>query len=143
MELEDGTIVPARPRRGPDELKAYCGYDVRDGVAPMRRKGVKANWNPVARKRVWLCASKCVVVGAGGPYRDIYDIERKYLEAATHSVPCVRCGPSGKPARIGSDLNDGHKHARALRKVGQQILIDLFVESKRLYEVNGWLDEAA
>jgi hypothetical protein len=143
IELDDGTVEVARPRRGPDELKAYVGMDVRDGKAPARRKGVKMNWNGKARMRLYLVAAKCVQVGHGGRYREVYDIEREYLTDAVHRLPCERCGPSGKPAAIGSALSDGHKHARAIRKVAQAILIDLFVESKRLYEVNGWLAEEA
>jgi hypothetical protein len=139
ITYDDGSVEAARPRRGPDELKAYCGMDVRDGAAPTRRKGVKANWNAVARKRLWLVSESCMK--AGGPYREVYDDEREHYADAVHDRPCVRCGPSGKPAKIGSPLNDGHKHARALRKVGQTILIDLYRESERIYQDRGWLKE--
>lgn len=139
IETEDGITEEARPRRGPDELKAYCGMDVRDGQAPIRRRGVKANWNAKARMRLYLVAASCVKTGAGGHYRHVYDLARKQYDEATHSLPCVRCGPSGKPAKIGSPLNPGHQHARALRKISQTILKDLFQESRRIYEQNGWL----
>lgn len=134
----DGTVEPARPRRGPDELKAYCGYDVRDGRAPARKKGVKANWNATARMRLYLVTESCMKTGVGGPYRKVYDAEREYLVDAEHSLACPRCGPKGKPALPGSPLSKGHAHARALRKVGQQILIDLYCESRRIYQENGW-----
>jgi hypothetical protein len=135
----DGTVEPARPRRGPDELKAYCGMDVRDGQAAARRKGQRVNWNPTARMRTYLVSESCMK--QDGRYREIYDIEREYLADATHARACVRCGPAGHPALPGSPLSDAHKHARALRKISQAILVDLWVESKRLYEVNGWPTE--
>jgi hypothetical protein len=123
------------------QLWAYCGYSVERvnghgrldthdraavGVAPHRRKGQQGNWNPDARKRAWLIAGSCIK-HAASPYRPVYDAGReKYLEAK-HEVPCPQCGPAGKPAQSGSDLSDGHKHARALRLVAKAVLKDLWI----------------
>lgn len=63
---------------------------------------------------------------ARSPYRDVYDQARAHYADALHKEPCVRCGPSGKPALAGSPLSDKHKLARALRKVGKEILKDLW-----------------
>ena len=148
------------------ELWAYCGYHVISqpwdetqrrladnngatsailgaqaqfrtaGVAPHRRKHERANWNDAARMRAHLVAESCVKQPAGTRYRDVYDAARaKYREAA-HAVTCVRCGPKGKPALIGSPLSLGHQHARGLRAVAKEILRDLWIESKRLSEVS-------
>ena len=126
------------------ELWAYCGYHVIDGEAPKRRKGEKINWNPDAKMRVHLIADKCVQLDgvpdkkgrprAFSPYRVVYDDDRKWYADAVHEKPCVRCGPSGKPAQIGSELSDGHKHARALRAVSKDFLKDLWRESQKYHE---------
>lgn len=104
-------------------------------TAPKRTRGQKANWNDEARKRAWLIATSCVKTSADARYRSIYDDTRaKYTDAA-HTAPCVRCGPSGKPAAQGSPLSDGHKHARALRAIAKAVLKDLWVEARRLHGV--------
>jgi hypothetical protein len=128
---DNGVEEPARPRRGPDELKAYCGYNVVNGESPRYRKGVKANWNPEARMRLFLITESCLK--AQGYYADVYYQEKEVYADATHKMACARCGPSGKPALPGSPISDGHRHGRGLKKVGQQILIDLWVESRRLH----------
>lgn len=110
------------------ELWAYCGLHVMDGEAPKRRKGEKANWNAEAKKRVWLIAQSCIKQ-ARSPYRKVYDDTRAKYADAIHEKPCARCGPSGKPAQIGTDLNDGHKHARAIRAMCKAILLDLWIEA--------------
>jgi len=45
-------------------------------------------------------------------------------------VPCVRCGPSGKPALPGSDWSAGHRHADALRVTAKEILKGLWLASR-------------
>lgn len=133
-----------RPRRGPAELWAYCGY----APGQRRQRGQRANWNAEAKMRAWLIAESCVKqAGAGGamtesspndrarrpsPYRAVYDRARAKHAEAVHDAPCARCGPSGKPAQPDSPLSDGHKHARALREVAKAVLRDLFLEAKRL-----------
>lgn len=73
------------------------------------------------------------VVKAGGPWREIYDRRKVATEGRVHVVPCVRCGPSGKPAQPGSEWSKGHRHADALRVLSKEILKGLWTESKRLY----------
>lgn len=123
------------------------------GVAPKRQKGQRANWSTVAKTRAYLVAEGVVKatirklpgVDDGGGYdfahreastplgRVYLDTRAKYADAI-HKVPCVRCGPSGKPAPAGSPLSDGHKHARAMRAVSKEVLKELWRESKRLHE---------
>lgn len=125
-----------RPRRGPAELWAYCGYDVRQrtsgaqdanadnaspagqnrpdppcataaGEAPRRRKGQRANWNTHARTRAYLIAESCMKA-SGGDYRAVYDHGRtKY-----------------------ADLPKGHAHNRALRLVAKAVLRDIWIEAR-------------
>lgn len=119
--------VEDRPR-SVRELWAYCGFGVIDGQAPKKQKGQRVNWNPDARMRVWLIASGSIRF-ATSPYRKIYDDTRAKYADAVHEHVCVRCGPSGKPAQIGSPLSDGHKHARAIRRIAKEVLLDLWIEA--------------
>jgi hypothetical protein len=103
------------------------------GVAPRRQRGQTSNWSEDARKRAWLIVQS--VIKSGGPWREVYDARKATTEGKLHAVPCVRCGPKGKPAPVGSPLSDGHRHADAIRITAKAILKALWVESKRLHEV--------
>jgi hypothetical protein len=139
--------VHNRPRKL-RELRKYCGVhgpdtaaqsphdsqlDLGGGVAPSRKRGQKVDWNANARMRLWNVANPATWQRKS-PYREVYDKARAKYADAIHNNPCVRCGPKGKPAQPGSDLSDGHKHARALRSVMQEILNDLWREAKRIHE---------
>lgn len=128
----DPIIEPVNRPRTVSELWSYCGYGVNDGEAPRHRKGVQGNWNDAARMRAWNIAGSCLK--AQGHYADVYYATREHYADAVHARDCVRCGPKGKPAKAGSPLSDGHKHARALRKVSKEFLKDIWLESKRLHE---------
>lgn len=105
------------------------------GVAPKRTRGQQSNWSETARKRVWVIAS-AMPKFPGGHYEKVYRQAREKYADATHSTECFRCGPSGKPAPVGSDLSDGHKHARAIRIVAKELLKDIWRESRDLYDTN-------
>lgn len=137
-----------RPRRL-RELYAFCGMNVVGtsahssgdsqswtgaGSAPTKQRGERVTWNPDARMRLWLIASKCVMVGHGGPYRTIYDEGRLKCADALHAEECKRCGPKGKPAQPGSPLSASHQHARAVRLIAKQILRDLWTAAKTIHE---------
>lgn len=123
LERSTGELV----ERTVSQLWAYCGY-----VPGQRRQAkVKSNWSADAKMRAFLCAESCMKQ-MESPYRKVYDDARAHYAEAKHEDECKRCGPSGKPAQPGSDLSDGHKHARALRKVAKEILKDLWRESRRL-----------
>ncbi len=127
-----------RPRRGPAELWAYCGFI----PGQRRQKGIKSNWNASAKMRAFLIAEKTITMtgepdkngkpSALSPYRATYDNARHKYATATHDRPCPQCGPKGKPAQPGSPLSLGHQHARALRVVAKEILKDMFLEAKAL-----------
>jgi hypothetical protein len=121
-----------RMRRGPAELWKYLG------LAPGQRKkrGERAAWNHEGKMRSYLIAETSMKMAGTGnkprsPYRDVYEDARSHYDNAVHQDACVRCGPAGKPAEVGSPLSDGHKHARALRKVQKAFIKDLFNERKR------------
>ena len=102
------------------------------GVAPRRQRGQQSNWNDTARKRAWLIAAQTIRY-TDSPYRPIYDNTRTKYADAVHAQPCHRCGPKGHPAVAGSDLSDGHKHARALRAIAKTVLKDIWNEAKRVH----------
>lgn len=120
------------PRRVSD-LWSLCGYG--DAARQVRRKGEKANWSATLKMRTHLIAVSCMKSNQGH-YREIYDKTRKKYEDAVHKEECRRCGPRGKPAKVGSPLSDGHKHARALRQVCKEFLRDLWSEGRRVHDHN-------
>ena len=137
-----------RPRRL-RELYAFCGmsvvgaaaqstcesqWSVSGGAAPTKQRGERVTWNPDARMRLWLIASKTVMVGHGGPYRQVYDEGRLKYADAIHAEECKRCGPKGKPAQPGSPLSAAHQHARAIRLIAKAILRDLWTAAKNIHE---------
>ncbi len=115
------------------QLWQYCGHG-----DPARRvhKGMTAPelaglGKPDLKMLVHLLAEKCMMQkpkpGEPAPlYREVYDTRRLVTAERLHTTPCVRCGPSGKPAAEGTPWNDGHKHADALRIVGKELLRDLW-----------------
>lgn len=137
-----------RPRRL-RELYAFCGMNVVGtsaqstpdsqagpgaGAAPTKQRGERVTWSPDARMRLWLIASKCVMVGHGGPYRAIYDEGRAKYADTLHAEECKRCGPKGQPAQPGSPLSASHQHARAVRLIAKAILRDLWTAAKTIHE---------
>jgi hypothetical protein len=99
-------------------------------AAPRRQKGIQANWSEDARKRAWLIANSCLKQRSG-KYREVYDDTRRKYEEGVHKVACIRCGPAGSPAAIGTPLSLGHQHGRALRMVSKTVLKDLWIEARR------------
>lgn len=112
------------------ELFAFCGVA---GPGYKRRKGSVCNWNGTARMRLWNIVQP-IIKNRASPYRKIYDEQRERYSEAVHTEPCAQCGPKGKPAEPGSELRDGHKHARAVRIVMREILRGLWTEAQSLYE---------
>lgn len=108
------------------QLWSYCGYAVRDGVAPKRKRGEQGNWNPKARMRAYLIAESCMK-SPTSPYRRLYEDAREKYADSKHEHSCAQCGAKGKPAQPGTDLRDGHKHARALRIVAKEVLRDMWI----------------
>lgn len=150
-------------RASPSQLWAYCGLhvirgsDPSIGVAPARRRGQRLNWNPDARAKLWVIANGCraqdgkeyirqgeVRHPGRSPYRDVYDAGKEKYADALHAVECFACGQKKRrrgelkvrrpPVPAGSPLRAKHKHARADRLVMKAILVDLWVEARRLRE---------
>ncbi len=123
--VEGEVVEDPRPRRGPAERWAYCGYK----PGQRRTRGERSNWNAEAKMRARLVAESCMKA-TSSPYRAVYDAARAKHVAAVHDSPCPQCGPAGRPARAGSPLSLGHQHARALREVAKAVLRDLFVAAR-------------
>jgi hypothetical protein len=146
----DGELLePARPRRGPAELWAYCGMHVVDGRRPRMKRGEQANWKVEAKKRLYLVAWSCSK-NKGCRYYEVKQRAKEAAAAKVHQHECrnsVRpvagkpmgsngCGTSAHPewGAVGSPWRPGHQEAYALGIVGKAILKDLFNESKRLHQ---------
>jgi hypothetical protein len=122
------------------------------GVAPKRARGQRANWSSTAKMRAYLIAEStmkqlkrtCPADEERGyathadacecsHYRRVYDAAREKYASAIHHTECIRCGPKGKPAPVGSDLSRKHKQARALRIVSKELLKGLWREARRIH----------
>jgi hypothetical protein len=112
------------------ELWAYCG------MVPglKRRKGVVDNWSAEAKMRAWLISQSTLKQSKGTPWRDLWDRRRAATRDRVHAEPCVRCGPSGKPALAGSPWSLAHAKGDADRYVAKALLRALWRESKRLHD---------
>lgn len=114
-----------RPRRGPAELWAFCGYK----PGQKRQKGVRSNWNPEAKMRAHLCAE--AAIKAGVRKTDGCDDTDGYDFAHRHGVtPYGAAYLKARASWADHDKTDGHKHNHALRCVAKRILRDLFLASR-------------
>lgn len=91
-------------------------------VAARRRRGVRSNWSSNAKMRVYLCAVSCIKQ-RHSPYRDVYDKRRAHT-AETHP-----------------DWTKAHSHNDGLRIAGKEILRDLWLAGREVYEKQGWILE--
>lgn len=113
--------------RSVGQLWQYAGHG-----APARRiKGMTADdlaaqGSPTIKMLIHLNSVACMKCMTS-PYRLVYESTRLDVAGKTHTTECVRCGPSGKPAQVGSPWSPGHQHAHALRIVGKEILRDLWM----------------
>lgn len=122
------------------ELWAYSGHHtVDDGngvwVAPRRKRGEKGNWSDEARMRAHLIAEKIMMTGkaTNTPGYQVYARARARYDGTVHPTTCVRCGPSGHPAKAGTPRSPGHCHAMALRAVAKWFLRNLWEQARELH----------
>lgn len=115
------------------KLWAYCGVGDPARIE-IPRNATQAELfkrgNPRAKKQLHVIAESMLKAG----HREVYDEARARYADAKHERACRRCGPSGHPAEAGSPLSDGHKHARALRAMKKQFLLDLWLAARALRE---------
>jgi hypothetical protein len=129
------TLMQEDPRpRTVGQLWSYCGHgDPGRKYVAGDQAACRAMGNPKAKTLVHLLSEACVKQLVDGKptslYRVVYDEARVTYADRTHVDKCIRCGPSGKPALPGSPWNLGHQHAAAQRKIGKEILRDLWVVS--------------
>lgn len=110
------------------ELFAFCGVA---GPGQKRQRGQKSNWNPDARKRLWIITGP--IIRGSGPYRAVYEAGREQYADKVHTAPCAQCGKKGQPAEPGTEWRDGHKHAGAIRLVMRAILRDLWTQARAIH----------
>ena len=120
-------VEPARLRTV-GQLWQYCGH----GAPARRTRGMSADdlaahGSPLLKMLVHLNAEACMKRANGTRYRDVYVSAREAADGRLHTAECVRCGPSGRPARPGSPWSNGHAHAHALRIVGKELLRDMWI----------------
>ncbi len=60
------------------------------------------------------------------PFGQLYIDTRYATWDRVHTTECVRCGPSGKPAQPGAPWSGGHQQGDALRKLGKEMLRQLW-----------------
>ena len=121
-----------------------CGGGAGGGVG---RWQAKTNWSGQAKMRTFLCIEPCIKLDgkpdkngrarAKSPYRTIYEDAKAKAAEHLHTDVCARCGPKGKPAKVGSPWSDGHKHGHAMRIARKELLRDLWLEAKRIHENAG------
>lgn len=108
------------------QLWQYCGHGAPGRVTKgMTAEQLAGLGNPTLKMLVHLQAEFCMK--QKGRYRALYDTVRATVADKTHTTPCVRCGPSGKPAQDGTPWSAGHQHAHALRLLGKEILRDMWL----------------
>lgn len=149
-KLPDGDrewVIDGYEERTAGQLLAYCGHGdpARRIPRDATQEEVMRCGNPRAKVRAYLIGAQFKrTVGneraARSPYRDLYDEWRERYAEHVHEKPCVRCGPSGKPAPEGSPWSKAHQDAAAIRNTAKRFLIDLWCESRRL---RGFKDHAA
>ena len=108
------------------QLWQYCGHG-RPG-RPQRgatAEAIAALGSPNLKMLVHV-AAECCMKQKASPFRLVYEQARLDYADKLHSVECVRCGPSGNPAQPGTPWSAGHQYVVALRKVGKEILRDLW-----------------
>lgn len=122
---DDRELVSDPPyRRNVAKLWAYCGHGdpkrkPRKGMSDVE---VYAMGNPKAKMLVHLLAESCMKLPGGkgrarSPYRDTYD--------------AFKARYANKVDADGKAWSDGHKHNAALRAVGKEILLDLWVLAEK------------
>ena len=131
-----GAIGDPAMRRGPAQLWAYCGLHTVNGEAPRKKSGQKANWNNVARMRVYLMAESCIKQSRS-PYRSLYDRARVKYDG----MPCDRdymskrvpgaTEPQRIIAQVGDPLPPFMAHNRAMRLVMKAIVKDVWREARK------------
>ncbi len=130
------------------KLWAYAGLHVKDGKAPRRKKGERANWNGFLKTKLLGVLGPCFLKSAS-PYREFYDNYKtrkqntmidicmncegktKIVSPETKKLTmCKNCAGIGGPAPWGK--SDGHRHNAAIRYMVKQFVMDLYVKWRTL-----------
>ena len=122
-------LVPDAPyERSVAQLWSYCGVGdpTRKRRGGMEAADALACGSPRLRALLYVISEGCIKLHSSA-YRPVYDDAREQYAERVHAEPCVRCGPSGKPAEAGTPWSKAHQHNAAMRKVAKEILRDLWL----------------
>lgn len=123
-------------QRSISQLWSYCGHGdpLRKKTKGMGQDAAMALGNPLTKVLVWKLATACLKAGvresstvAISHYGEVYMKRRAVTQDRLHETPCIRCGPSGKPAAVGSPWSKAHQLGDALRIIGKEVLRDLWI----------------
>lgn len=121
-------------------LWAYGGLDVRDGRAPKRRRGEKANWNADLRTLIAYKVPSQFIKARASFGRQLYDQYKTFYEA-THDEKCptwshldAKVNKAGTKATVNgkSCSRKGHIHNMTTRKVGKVFISCLWLAWREL-----------
>ena len=121
-------------------LWAYSGLDVRDGQAPKRRKGEKANWDADLRTLIAYKVPSQFIKAKASFGRQLYDRYKTFYEQ-THDEKCpIWSHPDAKVNKAGTKATvdgkgcsrKGHIHNMATRKLGKVFLSCLWLAWRKL-----------
>lgn len=122
-------LVPDLPyERSISQLWSYCGVGdpERKRKRGMSQDEALSAGSPRLRSLLFVISEGCVK-NRRSPYRVVYEAARATYSNRLHADACVRCGPTGRPAPVGSPWSAAHQHAAAMRKVAKEILRDLWI----------------
>lgn len=113
------------------KLWMFAGYGLRDGQVVRNAKGEKSRYNRNLKSLVYLVADQFIKQQTA-PYAEMY-YEEKHKQRANH--PVAMCRNEGIPwsecqhkKEHKQEFNDGHVHARAMRKIGKVFLSHLWLK---------------
>jgi hypothetical protein len=109
----------------------FSGYGLADGQVVRNAKGEKSRYNRRLKSIVYLCVDQFIRQQTS-PYAEMY-YEEKTKQRATHpEAMCRTCGVPWTECKSKKthkrEFNDGHLHARAMRKVSKILLSHLWLK---------------
>jgi hypothetical protein len=122
------TLVAEEPYlRTVSQLWQYCGVGD-PAIKPtkgMSQEEMLRLGRPRAKALLYVISEGAIKASGGeGPYRALYDDARERYHDRVHATACTRCR-----AEVGAAWRPGHQHAAALRRVGKEILKDLWISA--------------
>lgn len=114
------------------KLWRFAGYAVIDGQRETNKAGEKSHYNKLLKSAVYLVVDQFIKQQTP-VYVDLYYEEKAAQRRAHPEALCRECGVPWEQCKSKNHgnhkviFNDGHIHARAMRKVGKLFLSHLWV----------------